>query len=58
MLNRNQLAQNILHRFFEDGILGETNGPFEMLVEETLLEEIDKFSIVNIPLKAKVPGRE
>ncbi|KKL92896.1 hypothetical protein LCGC14_1880080 [marine sediment metagenome] len=40
-----QLAQNILHRFLEDGILGETNGKFEMLVEKTLLEELDKFNI-------------
>jgi len=43
--DHNELARNILHRFLEDGILGETNGKFEMLVEKTLLEELDKFNI-------------
>ena len=43
--DHNELARNILHRFLEDGILGETNGKFEMLVKKTLLEELGKFNI-------------
>ncbi len=57
MLNSKQLAKNILHRFLEEGILDETNGKFEMLVEKTLLEEIDRFAIINISPNAKIPGR-
>lgn len=41
--DHNELARNILHRFLEDGILVETNGKFEMLVQKTLLEEINSF---------------
>ena len=43
--DHNLLAQTILNRLLEDGILGETNGKFEMIVKKTLLEELDKFNI-------------
>lgn len=53
MANRDELARNIFHRLVDGEHLGisfaETGGKLEARAMEMLLEEIDRFDIIDVP---------